>query len=156
MKNKKLLNYVLAFSIFMVFLILFINSQLKQNNNEETTNNNTTEYLTTITYNDLDKLIKDKEDFILFVGKASCPACQQFTPNFKAVLNKYKINANYLNLESLTNEELEAFDSFIKVANIPTVAFIYDGVEVSVVNRITGAVSQNEIIAKLRDNDYIK
>ncbi|MGI6324651.1 MAG: thioredoxin family protein [Bacilli bacterium] len=152
MKNKNLLTYLVIFSIIMVFSIILINAQIKDNTNKETGPS----YLKTITLNELEQLIEDKETFILFIGSTECGACKLFTPNLEAVLTKYKIKINYIAHNKLDNEERSNFQHLIQFDSYPTVVFFENGIENSTINRIVGAAPQNKIIEKLKDNGYIE
>jgi len=149
MKNKNLLLYTSIASILIAVFIVFINYKLNNKNDES-------KYLQSVNYNEVKKLIDDKETFILFIGSKTCHACKLFTPIFQEVLNEYNIYSKYIDLNDYSDAEKNRLTNLIKVESVPTVAFINEGSEISVINRIIGNIAKDKIIDKLRANDYIE
>lgn len=112
--------------------------------------------LKTIEYNELEKMLNNKETFILEVIQTGCSACEDFTPRFTNVLKENNITAYSINLKNLSTEETAEFDKIININSTPTVLFFKKGEEESVSYRIIGAVTNEKIIEKLKAQDYIK
>ena len=110
--------------------------------------------ITEINYSDLEKMIDNKESFILEIVQTGCSHCQEFTPRFQAVLKTNDIKAYSLNLYNLTEEESDKFNELTTISGTPTVLFFEDGKETS--NRIYGAVNNEKIEDHLKDGGYIK
>ena len=136
MKKRILLVLILFFSFFIFFC---------ENN-----------YLKSIDYNNFMEKVENKESFIVEVIQTGCSACKDFTPTFRKVINQYKITAYQLNYSDLKEEEKKEFDSTFSISATPTVLFITEGEEKSVLTRIVGAVEKNKIVDKLKINSYIK
>lgn len=110
-----------------------------------------------IGYNKFDSLIKEKQNFILYIGSTSCDNCTLFEPKFESVVKKYNIsNVYHISIDKLSDDERNEFYKIINITGTPTVAFIKDGEEKSSYNRIVGNVSKDKIINRLKSNDYIK
>lgn len=117
-------------------------------------------YLKEISLNKLYKMTEEKETFILELSQDGCSHCAAFNPVFKKVLKEYEVEAKYLNISKLTEEE---YNQFIKDFNdnnqklgTPTVIFFTDGHEKTTMSRIVGEASEKEIIRKLKQHNYIK
>lgn len=119
-------------------------------------NNNSHKYLDEINYNELVKLIENKETFILEIYQDGCSHCGVFNPRFKSVLEEYKVYAKALNITNLTEKEYNNFKNEFGTLGTPTVIFMVDGVEKTKINRLVGEASKKEIVRKLKQNGYIK
>lgn len=109
-------------------------------------------YIHNITYKEYQKLIENKETFILEVMRDDCSACKSFKPNLEKVANDYKIEVKTINTSKLTEEQLEEFG----ISGTPTVIFYIDGKEETKAARIVGSVSQDKIISKFKASGFIK
>lgn len=110
-----------------------------------------------INYKDFNKLIENKETFILYIGSTSCHNCVDFGPKFEEILKENNIkNAKYIDLDKFSDEDKNKLNKIVNVSGTPTVVFIKNGQEESMTNRINGNVSKEKIISRLKSNDYIK
>lgn len=110
----------------------------------------------TISYQDYQKLIENKEDFMVEVMSSDCTHCKSLRPKLQKVINDYKINMKVINLEELSSEDYQAFTNEIGTRATPTIIFYKKGYESSVSTRIVGDVSEEKIIQKMKDNKIIK
>jgi len=113
-------------------------------------------YMKEISYKEYQKLIDNKETFILEIMKTDCSACISFKPKITQVANDYKIEVKYLNTDSLTENELNDLYQDTGISGTPTVIFYNDGIEKTKSSRINGSVSTEKIISKLKANGLIK
>ena len=113
-------------------------------------------YLKQIKYSDLDKMLNNNETFILEIVQDGCSNCEEFTPKFKKIINKYKIDVKQINLTKLTKEDNTKLQNLYNITGTPTVIFITKGKEESISRRIVGNVSNEKIISKLKVAGYIK
>jgi len=152
---KKNLAPILSI-LFLVCAFLIIISYL-YSNRETGLKDFETKYLKTVSYAETKKLFEDKESFILYVGSAECSHCKEFNPKFKTVLEENKVYAYYIDLSTLTDDERYELSDYVYIKGTPTVTFITEGEEESVVNRINGsAVNTSYIYDKLKVNGYIE
>ena len=107
-------------------------------------------------YSDFQKMVANKETFIVEVSQDGCSHCASFTPKFEDVLNEYNITAYNLNLSNMAKAERSEFNNNYNVEGTPTVMFFKDGEESSLLNRIEGDKDTETIITKLKNNNYIK
>lgn len=111
---------------------------------------------TEITYNELIQKINNQETFVLFVGADTCSACQIIKPKLTKVIQKHNINdVYYIDIQDLG--ENESIDNIVRITGTPTLAFIKDGKEESIYNRIeNGNASSKEIEDFFQKNGYIE
>lgn len=112
--------------------------------------------LKTISFDELKEKMDNKESFILEVIQTDCSHCKEFSPRFKKVLKENDLTAYQIDTQKLSKDEKKEFDSIIYVSGTPTVVFIKDGKETETYYRISGAVSNNKVIEKLKKAGYIK
>lgn len=133
------------FGILICFICMILFTGCSKNNLEE------------INYKNFKSLIDNKETFILYIGSSECHNCSEFTPKFEKVLDKYKIrNVKKVEIDKFSDEDRSEFNKLINVSGTPTVAFITNGEEESMSNRINGNVDEDKIISRLKSNGYIK
>ena len=109
-----------------------------------------------ISYNDLEKKLKNGESFILEIVQDGCSNCENFSPKFSKVLKQYDLEAVAINLTNITQEENTKLNNLYNVSGTPAVIFIENGEEPSISRRIVGDVSKDKIVSKLKIAGYIK
>jgi predicted bacteriocin transport accessory protein len=147
MKNNKLLIFIVIMCITIATFIFVTNL-----NND----NVNSKYLNKTNYNEFKQLIKDKETFILYIGSKDCSHCKAFKPKLIDVLEQYKINVKYVDLSTYSEKDRDNLFSIINISGTPTVSFVINGEESSTMNRISGDVTKDQIIEKMKINNYIK
>ncbi|MEG2447893.1 MAG: thioredoxin family protein [Bacilli bacterium] len=113
-------------------------------------------YIKDTNYKEINKLITDKEDFILEVMSTNCSACKDFEPKLKEVANEYKITILKLDIKDLKDEEWVTLRDTYSLSGTPTTMFFTKGEEVSISTRMDGNISKDKIISKLKAMGYIK
>ncbi len=97
-----------------------------------------------ITISDLNKMIDDKEDFILLVSQTSCSHCISFKPILNKALKQEKIIGYELDVQKIsTSEKREIFDK-LDVSGTPTTQIYIDGKRK--LDRIIGVDTQDNVI----------
>lgn len=109
-----------------------------------------------ITFNEYQQLIENKESFILEVMSSDCTHCKSLKPKLQNVINNYGITIKTINLEKLSNKDYQEFTNIIGSKATPTILFYKNGYESSVSTRIIGDVTKERIIEKMKDNGIIK
>lgn len=133
---------ILKFSMVIIGLLFFAGCSNKS--------------LEEINYNTFKSLMDGKETFILYISSTECHNCVEFTPKFENVLKENNLSAKKIEIDKLSDEDKDKFNETINVSGTPTVAFINDGEEESMTNRINGNVDEEKIISRLKSNGYIK
>jgi len=108
-----------------------------------------------INYSDYTNLIESKEDFILYLGSASCSHCLNFKPTLEKIIKKYQLDVKYIDVYALTEKEYAVLKNKTKLQGTPTVVFIEDGV-VQTSPKIVGAVEYSVALEKFKESGYIK
>ena len=78
-------------------------------------------YFIEISANEFKNKVNSEEKYIFFIGRNSCPACQNFKPTAMEFANKEKINLYYVNGTNFTSEDWQIIDSIVVVEYIPTI-----------------------------------
>lgn len=109
-----------------------------------------------ISYDELNKMLEDKQDFILFIGSDTCSACNTYKGTLNDVIEEYGTDVKYIDLASLSEAQESSLISKFPITGTPTTVFITNGEEEDTHNRIVGSAKKSEIIEEFKDNGYIK
>ena len=114
------------------------------------------EYLKTLSYDELNQKLENKESFILEVMRTGCTACEGFAPKLESVTNDYKVTVYQLNTSDLSDEVWEEFKDKFSVSATPTIVFFTEGEELTIGTRIVGDVSKDKVIEQFKNMGYIE
>ncbi len=106
-----------------------------------------------ITYNELETMIKNKEDFILMIGAESCSACKSYKIALDKVIEKYKVDIKYIDNDKLSSDEYADLESNFYFTATPTIVFVENGKEA---DRMVGNKKYSETVEILKEKKYIK
>ena len=109
-----------------------------------------------ISYDELNKMLEKKQDFILFIGSDTCSACNTYKGTLNDVIEEYGTDVKYINLASLSKTEESSLVSKFPINGTPTTVFITNGEEEDTHNRIVGSAKKSEIVNEFKENGYIK
>lgn len=109
-------------------------------------------YIHEISYKEYQKLIDNKETFVLEVMKNDCSACQGIRPKLQKITKKYKVEIKFIDLKKLSQEENDS----LGVGATPTIIFYTNGEEETTTARIEGNISEKRIIEKFKASNFIK
>ena len=109
-----------------------------------------------ISYDELNKMLEKKQDFILFIGSDTCSACNTYKEILNDVIEEYGTDVKYINLASLSKAEESSLVSKFPINGTPTTVFITNGEEEDTHNRIVGSAKKSEIVNEFKENGYIK
>ena len=112
-------------------------------------------YMKKISYNKYQKMLENKESFVLEIMRKDCSACKNFKPKLEEVLKDYKITIYYIDTDSLSKKDSDKLYQETGISGTPTVIFYKKGVEETKSSRINGSVSTDKIIAKFKANGII-
>ena len=113
-------------------------------------------YIIKINYSEFKEKIENQDTFILEVVKTGCPACKKFSPRLGKIVKKNRIKVYQLNYSKLSDKQIKEFDNDFSISYTPTIIFITNGKETSVLNRLVGAVEEEKIVERFKDMEYIK
>lgn len=142
------------FSLFLVLVSFVVGckDEAKTNN----TNGLDEKVLISVSYDELNEKLENKDTFILEVVQDGCHNCTSFTPKFEKVLDEYDLVAYTLNISIIDANDSDKFLKEYNVDGTPTVIFFKDGKETSTLKRLVGNKDEDVIISKLRSNGYIE
>lgn len=129
--------------VFILLLVLFCSSCNSSN-------------LKSLSYSELNKKLNNNETFFFVVIKDGCPHCEKYVPKVEEVLDEYNITGYTINYSDLSKKDDDEFYNKFGIDSTPTTVFIKEGKEISIMQRITGNVSKEKLISKLKINEYIK
>ncbi len=109
-----------------------------------------------ISYSDLNKMIDNKEDFILFIGSSSCSACAVYEVTLNDIIKEYNVDVKYIDLSKLSDQDESVLVSEFPITGTPTTVFVTNGDEKDTHNRINGSAKKSKIVEKFKENGYIK
>ena len=147
MNNKKKMKIVglLGIIILIVTIIVYIGY-----------NNDNKDYFISLNYEELNKKLENKDNFILCVSRTTCSHCAQYKPKLKDIANEYKVELYYTDVDLYNEKDNKKFSNDYKITGTPTTLIFVDGKEVSVMSRIEGDVSKDKIITTLKKYDFIE
>jgi len=105
--------------------------------------------LTSYTYDDLKNSLKNKEKKLVFLGSEYCGWCIYQKPILKALVYKYNIEINYLNVGEMTSEqgeELESLHENLEGFGTPTFLVLEDGKVSTIYEGARGTSGMTEIL----------
>ncbi len=118
-----------------------------------------------IGFEEYQKKIENQEDFILYIGSATCQHCQKFRPILEEVVAEYDLEVFYLDMHTLleadknitvdADKQTTYVYNTSKTERTPTVVFAEDG-KIKLFPRIEGEVSKSVLVNKLKSAGYIK
>ncbi|MDR2834503.1 MAG: thioredoxin family protein [Streptococcaceae bacterium] len=133
MKNKKIT--LISSLLLILLLFIFATKSMTQ----------TKEELVLIDNQQLENVIKSKKETIVYIGRPTCPQCQEFEPTLRKVLKEEKIHLDYYNTDEARKQDesvLSDLTTQLGVNTVPTVAKLKNGI---VVNKIVGVKNEQAI-----------
>lgn len=107
-------------------------------------------------YDDVMKKFNNKDDFVLVISQTICAHCISYKPVLRSVSKKYKIKTYYIDVDLLNDKETEELKKYVSYSDTPSTLFIKDGTESTRANRIVGEATEEKIVSKLKQNNFIK
>ncbi len=118
---------------------------------------NSKEYLIKLNYQEFAEKINNKDSFALCISRTTCSHCASYKPKLEKISKEYKTEIYYIEVDQITEEE---YNKIKEVADFgdstPTTVFFVDGEERIKANRISGDMSYDKILKKLKSNGIIK
>ena len=108
-----------------------------------------------LSFEELQVKVDNNESFPLYVGSTRCSACAQFQPVLKRVIRNHDFTMYHVNLDNFSESEQKEFISMFDINATPSIIYIINGSETSVLTRLIGNVPEADLIRSLTDNGYI-
>lgn len=97
--NKKITILILSICTISLLAILFLNFKKREIITPDSYKEAMT-YVKKIHLSEVQEKIAKKEDFILYIGRESCPFCQKFAPKLAVAIQKTNQTVYYLDNDS--------------------------------------------------------
>ena len=107
-------------------------------------------------YDDVIEKFNNKEDFVLVISQTTCAHCISYKPILRSVSKKNKIKTYYIDVDLLNDKETEELKKYVSYSDTPSTLFIKGGTESTRANRIVGEATEEKIVSKLKQNNFIK
>ena len=147
MKNKNNIFYIIIIIFIILIAFLLIN----------TINNPNKGNLISLTYNQVQEKVKNKESFILVVSQSTCTHCASYKPKLEQIAADYKIDIYYIDYNLETKENQTKFlEKFNLDGSTPITIFIKEGKQTNLFDRLEGDVSETKAIEKFKKMGFIK
>ena len=109
-----------------------------------------------ITYNELETMIKEKKDFILFIGSETCSACSAYKFTINELVKNHKLDIKYIDISKLSDNQRNKLIEHFPFDATPTTILAKKGKEKGDDNRIVGNQKYSKVEKKLKEKGYIK
>jgi len=106
-----------------------------------------------VTFQELNDMIENKEDFILMIGAESCSACKSYKIALDKIIEKYKLDVKYIDNDKLSDDEYADLQSNFYFTATPTTVFVENGKET---DRMVGNKKYSQTVEMLKEKKYIK
>ncbi len=106
-----------------------------------------------INYNELETMIKNKEDFILFIGAESCSACEAYRITVNKLVENNKVDIKYIDNDKLSDDEYSELMANFYTTSTPTTILVKKGKET---DRIVGNQKYSKVEKTLKEKGYIE
>lgn len=113
-------------------------------------------YIINSSIDDIEKMVDNKESFVLYIGSKDCHNCTNFTPKLEDIINEYEINVYYIDTYNISDEDYNRLFKIVNYSGTPTVAFISSGEDPGTQTHIVGDVDSDKIKSAFKNNGYIK
>lgn len=118
---KKIL---VGFTIFFLGLFL-VACQTKQ---EESKEINTYQ---TVRLSAVKEKIQNEENFVLYIGRPTCPHCRAFAPQLEKAIQATQIQVYYINTDEEEPADIQQFASTSAIKTVPHLAYYKEGEKVN-------------------------
>jgi len=141
--NKCFLIILVSLILIVIFSFIFYNHFNKSS-------------LIKLDINDIIEKIENKDSFVLCISSTECSHCASYKPKLDKISKQYDLDIFYIDVNIYSKEELDNLKNYISIdKSTPVTAFIIDGKETTVGNRIIGNAKLEKIIEKLKINGFI-
>ena len=89
-------------------------------------------YVKKIHLSEVQEKIDNKEDFILYIGRESCPFCQKFAPILAVAIQKTNQTVYYLDNDSKERKDITAFAHDMNIKTVPSLSSFKKGSKSSI------------------------
>ena len=107
-----------------------------------------------LTYEEYENKIKNKDSFVLLLWQTGCGHCETFEPILNNVVDYYNIEVYSLNIGTLTDTEYAKLENKTFVTGTPTTVAFKDGITQS--KKLIGSKDEQTVIDFLVRYGYLE
>lgn len=117
--------------------------------------NKYTEY-NEIDLNTFEKMVNNKESFVLVVGSSTCSACSTYQVTMEQIITDYNLDIKYIDVSKLTEKESSKLDAKTHYNYSTPVTVFFKNGNLDNSSTLRGSQNAKNVIKKLTKNGYIK
>ncbi|HEL2728987.1 TPA: thioredoxin [Streptococcus suis] len=80
-----------------------------------------------ISIDEVEQKVQDEEEFILYIGRETCPYCRDFVPKLTEAVEQSHATIYYLDSESDPNGKIQQFRQSQGLATVPSLTYYKSG-----------------------------
>ncbi|CYV07448.1 Thiol-disulfide isomerase and thioredoxin [Streptococcus suis] len=80
-----------------------------------------------ISIDEVEQKVQDEEEFILYIGRETCPYCRDFVPKLTEAVEQSHATIYYLDSESDPNGKIQQFQQSQGLATVPSLTYYKSG-----------------------------
>lgn len=107
-----------------------------------------------IDYATYQEKIENQEDFMLYIGSATCSACQRFKTTLEKVITDYDLEIFYIDISKLSKEQNNEIWDTSNIGGTPSIVFVSKG-NIKLFPRVEGTLPESLLIDQLESAGYI-
>ncbi|HEL1992136.1 DUF6568 family protein [Streptococcus suis] len=81
----------------------------------------------TISIDEVEQKVQDEEEFILYIGRETCPYCRDFVPKLTEAVEQSRVTIYYLDSESDPNGKIQQFRQSQGLTTVPSLTYYKSG-----------------------------
>ena len=124
--NKKFTILIFSICTISLLAILYMNFKKREIITPDSYKEAMT-YVKKIPLSKVQEKINNKEDFILYIGRESCPYCQKFAPKLAVAIQKTNQTVYYLDNDSKERKDITSFAHDMNIKTVPNLSSFKKG-----------------------------
>lgn len=106
-------------------------------------------YTKAINMKEMRSKLANGDEFVVYIGRESCPYCQKFVPNLALAIQKSHQTVYYLDSDSNEKDEITAFAKEMDIQTVPNLSVYQNGSKLHYLEQGSSA-SIEEILSFLK------
>ncbi|WP_065427776.1 MULTISPECIES: thioredoxin domain-containing protein [Streptococcus] len=120
--NKKLSLLIIGIAMPILFMIWKFSQPVLPKTYQEAV-----QYTKAINMKEMRSKLANGDEFVVYIGRESCPYCQKFVPNLALAIQKSHQTVYYLDSASDEKDEITAFAKEMDIQTVPNLSVYQNG-----------------------------
>ena len=120
--NKKLSLLIIGIAMPILFMIWKFSQPVLPKTYQEAV-----QYTKAINMKEMRSKLANGDEFVVYIGRESCPYCQKFVPNLALAIQKSHQTVYYLDSDSDEKDEITAFAKEMDIQTVPNLSVYQNG-----------------------------